>query len=67
MMEHHFTPGDSRVDLAWRASETYVEAQDGPSSPRRLDGSGYPDGLKGDNIPLLAQIMAIVDDESGCI
>lgn len=27
----------------------------------RLDGSGYPDGLKGDDIPLLAQIMAIVD------
>jgi putative two-component system response regulator len=27
----------------------------------RLDGSGYPDGLKGDAIPLLAQIMAIVD------
>jgi putative two-component system response regulator len=27
----------------------------------RLDGSGYPDGLKGDQIPLLAQIMAIVD------
>lgn len=27
----------------------------------RLDGSGYPDGLKGDRIPLLAQITAIVD------
>jgi len=27
----------------------------------RLDGSGYPDGLKGGQIPLLAQIMAIVD------
>ena len=27
----------------------------------RLDGSGYPDGLKGDAIPLLAQIMSIVD------
>ena len=27
----------------------------------RLDGSGYPDGLVGDAIPLLAQIMAIVD------
>ena len=27
----------------------------------RLDGSGYPDGLKGDAIPLLAQIMGIVD------
>jgi putative two-component system response regulator len=27
----------------------------------RLDGSGYPDGLEGDNIPLLAQIMGVVD------
>jgi putative two-component system response regulator len=27
----------------------------------RLDGSGYPDGLRGDAIPLLAQITAIVD------
>jgi len=27
----------------------------------RRDGSGYPDGLKGDNVPLLAEIMAIVD------
>ncbi len=27
----------------------------------RLDGSGYPDGLQGDQIPLLAQIIGIVD------
>lgn len=27
----------------------------------RLDGSGYPDGLRGDDVPLLAQIMGIVD------
>jgi len=27
----------------------------------RLDGSGYPDGLRGDQIPLLAQMMSIVD------
>ena len=26
-----------------------------------LDGTGYPDGLRGDRIPLLAQIMGIVD------
>jgi putative two-component system response regulator len=31
------------------------------SHHERLDGSGYPDGLKGDAIPLLAQIMGIVD------
>jgi putative two-component system response regulator len=27
----------------------------------RLDGSGYPDGLRGDKVPLLAQIIGIVD------
>jgi putative two-component system response regulator len=27
----------------------------------RLDGSGYPGGLRGDEIPLLAQIVGIVD------
>jgi putative two-component system response regulator len=26
-----------------------------------LDGSGYPDGLKGDAVPLLAQVVSIVD------
>jgi putative two-component system response regulator len=27
----------------------------------RLDGSGYPEGLRGDEVPLLAQIVGIVD------
>ena len=27
----------------------------------RLDGSGYPDGLSGDAIPILAQILGVVD------
>jgi putative two-component system response regulator len=31
------------------------------SHHERLDGSGYPDGLRGNDVPLLAQIMAIVD------
>ncbi|HEX7087486.1 MAG TPA: HD domain-containing phosphohydrolase [Vicinamibacterales bacterium] len=31
------------------------------SHHERLDGSGYPDGLVGDEVPLLAQIMAIAD------
>jgi putative two-component system response regulator len=31
------------------------------SHHERLDGSGYPDGLRGDAIPLLAQIISVVD------
>jgi putative two-component system response regulator len=31
------------------------------SHHERLDGSGYPDGLKGDAIPLVAQIVGVVD------
>jgi putative two-component system response regulator len=31
------------------------------SHHERLDGSGYPDGLRGDAVPLLAQIASIVD------
>lgn len=31
------------------------------SHHERLDGSGYPDGLKGDEIPLVAQIVGVVD------
>jgi putative two-component system response regulator len=27
----------------------------------RLDGSGYPDALRGDEVPLLAQVVGIVD------
>lgn len=32
------------------------------SHHERLDGSGYPDGLRGDAVPLLAQIIAVVDE-----
>ena len=31
------------------------------SHHEKLDGSGYPDGLTGDDIPLVARIMAVVD------
>lgn len=31
------------------------------SHHERLDGSGYPDGLRGDEIPVLAQITGVVD------
>jgi putative two-component system response regulator len=31
------------------------------SHHERLDGSGYPDGLRGDQIPVVAQIVGVVD------
>ena len=31
------------------------------SHHERIDGSGYPQGLRGDDVPLLAQIVSIVD------
>ena len=31
------------------------------SHHERLDGSGYPEGLKGDDVPMLAQVIGIVD------
>ena len=31
------------------------------SHHERLDGSGYPEGLRGEDVPLLAQIVGIVD------
>jgi putative two-component system response regulator len=31
------------------------------SHHERLDGSGYPDGLRGDEVPRLAQIVGVVD------
>ena len=31
------------------------------SHHERLDGSGYPSGLRGDDVPILAQIVGIVD------
>jgi putative two-component system response regulator len=31
------------------------------SHHERLDGSGYPDGLCGDDVPPLAQIVGVVD------
>jgi HD-GYP domain-containing protein (c-di-GMP phosphodiesterase class II) len=31
------------------------------SHHERIDGKGYPDGLKGDNIPYIARIISVVD------
>ncbi|MBO6260569.1 MAG: response regulator [Lachnospiraceae bacterium] len=38
-----------------------IAAQIAKSHHERWDGKGYPEGLKGEEIPLLARIMALVD------
>ncbi|MBP5608658.1 MAG: response regulator [Lachnospiraceae bacterium] len=45
-------PDTEFADIAGQISKYHHE---------RWDGNGYPDGLKGEEIPLLARIMAIVD------
>jgi len=32
-----------------------------PLAPRTLDGGGYPDGLRGKEIPLAARVFAVAD------
>ena len=45
-----------------KATENFVHvAEDILAHHERWDGSGYPQGLKGEEIPLLARITAIVD------
>ena len=38
-----------------------IAGQIARSHHERWDGTGYPEGLKGEEIPLLARIMALVD------
>jgi PAS domain S-box-containing protein len=43
------------IDFPWPVAETVLWHHE------RLDGSGYPDGLHGDEIPLSARILAVAD------
>jgi PAS domain S-box-containing protein/putative nucleotidyltransferase with HDIG domain len=43
------------VDLPWPVAEIVLQHHE------RLDGSGYPDGLKGDEIRLESKIIAVAD------
>src|SRR2546423_6668259 len=45
----------SRVDRLRREAEIVIAHHE------RLDGSGYPRGLRGDQIPLEARILAVAD------
>ncbi|MEW5728511.1 MAG: HD domain-containing phosphohydrolase [Pseudomonadota bacterium] len=45
----------SPIDFPWPVADVVLHHHE------RLDGSGYPDGLKGDEIGLEARIMAVAD------
>lgn len=50
--ELHFYKNEPLVQIAYQICRWHHE---------RYDGRGYPDGLKGDEIPIAAQIVAIAD------
>jgi putative two-component system response regulator len=58
LMQRHPTVGDElcRTVRAFDAVRPIIRHHH-----ERLDGRGYPDGLSGDRIPLLAQIVSIAD------
>ncbi len=47
--------------IAYSSGEFAVVAEEVLSHHERWDGNGYPRGLKGEEIPLLARIISIVD------
>ncbi|MCL2372103.1 MAG: response regulator [Defluviitaleaceae bacterium] len=51
-VESFLPSGSSHLDIAIDIAENHHE---------RFDGSGYPHGKKGDNIPLAARIVSVVD------
>ena len=48
----HFPKDNSLVRASWEICRWHHE---------RWDGKGYPDGLKGEEIPISAQVVSIVD------
>ena len=65
-MKRHTTYGRDALE----AAEKYIESADNflifakeiaYSHQEKWDGSGYPEGLAGENIPLSARIMAVAD------
>lgn len=65
VMRQHTTLGADALLRAARQSEygAFLElaAAIARSHHERFDGSGYPDGLKGEEIPLAARIVALAD------
>ena len=57
-MKQHTTIGDS---MCAHVEPLARERQIIRNHHERIDGTGYPDGLKGRQVPLLAQIVGLVD------
>ena len=58
LMKQHTTIGDR---LCGELRSLRLVRQVVRHHHERLDGLGYPDGLRGDQVPLLAQIVSIAD------
>ena len=52
IQDMHFPKDNSLVRASWEICRWHHE---------RWDGNGYPDGLKGEEIPISAQVVSIVD------
>lgn len=64
IMKMHTVEGAKMLqDVPFRSNEEIVKYgyQICRWHHERYDGKGYPDGLKGDNIPIAAQVVAIAD------
>jgi diguanylate cyclase (GGDEF)-like protein len=57
-MQRHVEIGESMIRDLPRVAEVLNAVR---SHHERYDGTGYPDGLHGDDIPLLARILAVAD------
>jgi putative two-component system response regulator len=66
IMKTHTTLGREAIEHAERSLGTKVEflsmaKEIAYSHQEKWDGSGYPEGLSGDNIPISARLMALAD------
>jgi putative two-component system response regulator len=63
MEQHSIIGGNILLDLYEKTEESYllVASQVAMYHHEKWDGSGYPKGLQGDNIPVAARIVALAD------